>query len=135
MTILEILGDHGVRAEAFVWVHAQSAPIDKILQAAAAGAWVSLDGIRPGSLELYADRLVTLKAHGLLGRALLSHDAGWFDPAKPGGGEYRGYELLFTDFLPLVRERGVTEAELEQVLVDNVAQAFGVRPRLVSDQG
>jgi phosphotriesterase-related protein len=134
LAILEMLNDYGVRAEAYVWVHAQAAPVEEILQAAAAGAWISLDGIRPSSLELHADRLVTLKEHGLLGQVLLSHDAGWFDPAKPGGGEYRGYELLFTDFLPMARERGVKEVEFDQVLVDNVARAFAMRPRLTGDQ-
>jgi len=132
LTILEILGDQGIDPEAFIWVHAHAASIEPVLQAAAAGAWVSLDGIRPGSMENHADRMVTLKERGLLGQVLLSHDAGWFDPAEPGGGEYRGYQLLFSEFLPSMRERGFTEVELDQVLVDNVARAFATRPRLVN---
>ncbi len=133
LEIIAILRSLGVRADAFIWVHAQNAPEDAMLRAAEAGAWVSLDGIGPRSLELHAARLEALRERGLLHRALISHDAGWFDPAKPGGGEFRGFELLFTEFIPLLRQRGFADEVITSLLVRNVAHAFAVRPRLLQD--
>jgi hypothetical protein len=45
----------------------------------------------------------------LLGKCLISQDAGWYHAAERGGGEYRGYAHIYTDFLlklepPWVRE-------------------------------
>jgi phosphotriesterase-related protein len=60
---------------------------------------------------------------------LISHDAGWFDPAKPNGGEFRPYDLLFTTFLPLLRENGVSEADFDRLTIANPAEAFAIRPR------
>lgn len=134
LEILRVLGGHGVRPDAFVWVHAQSAPDEAILEAARCGAWISLDGIGPNSLERHAAALALLKENGLLDRALLSHDAGWFDPAQPGGGPFRGYELLFTEFIPLLRERGFTSEEITRVLTENVAAAFSRRTRSVREE-
>lgn len=134
LTIIEILRENGVRPDAYVWVHAQNADDAVLRKAAAAGAWISLDGIRPRSLQRHADALGWLKEEGHLQQVLLSHDAGWYDPAKPGGGNYRGYDVLFTEFLPLLRERGVSSDDIDQVLIRNVARAFGKQVRTIADR-
>ena len=61
---------------------------------------------------------------GLLARVLISQDAGWYRPGEPGGGSYRGYTLLFTDFLPRLREAGFRESDVEQLLVRNPASTL-----------
>jgi phosphotriesterase-related protein len=133
---IEVLRSLGVAAEAFVWVHAQSAADDALMAAAAAGAWLSFDGLQPSTLARHLALCRLFRERGQLGQILLSHDAGWFDPAKPGGGKFRSYESLFTDFLPLLRQNGFTPQDLEQILVQNPARAFAIRKRLVaSDQG
>ncbi|MEZ5276485.1 MAG: hypothetical protein R3F07_08915 [Opitutaceae bacterium] len=132
LEILAVLEEYGVRPDAFIWVHAQSATDEAILEAARTGAWISLDGINRNSLERHAAALALLKDKGLLDRALLSHDAGWFDPEKPGGGTYRGYQTLFTDFIPLLHERGFTADEIARTLTGNVAEAFARRTRLIN---
>jgi phosphotriesterase-related protein len=70
-----------------------------------------------------------MKRRGHLGRVLLSHDAGWYDPAKPDGGTFRPFDLLFTTFLPLLRENGFSDTEIDQLTIRNPAAAYSVRVR------
>jgi len=127
---IEELRRHGVAPSAFVWVHAQGAPDNRLFEAAEAGAWISLDGLAPHSVTRHLELCRAFRARGRLDRVLLSHDAGWFDPAKPGGGPYRPYDLLFVRFLPLLRGIGFTEDEIKQLVVTNPAQAYAIRKRL-----
>lgn len=129
LTELDILAAHGVHSSAWIWVHAQTALDDEVLAAAARGAWISLDGLNPSSLTRHLALLKKLRDSGHLAQVLLSHDAGWFDPAKPGGGTFRDYELLFTTFLPTMRAAGFTENDVTQLLVKNPASAFAIRVR------
>ena len=129
---LEVLKEHGVGAAAWVWVHAQGAKEEDLITAAERGAWISCDGLNRNSVTRHLHLCREFKRRGLLGRVLLSHDAGWFDPAKPGGGMFRPYDLLFAVFLPLLRENGFSEAEIDQVTVRNPAEAFAVRVRVRS---
>ena len=124
---LDILKAMGVKAEAFVWVHAQ-AEADKTQQirAAGRGAWVSLDGIGWGDFENYADSLVRLKEQGLLHRVLISHDAGWYKPGEPDGGKFTGFTNIFRELMPLLDKRGFTRVEYEQLLIKNPASAFAI---------
>lgn len=134
LAIIKILGEHGVAPNAFVWVHAHGGKNDEIIAAAKAGAWISLDGLRPGSLERHVEAMMLFKKEDLLEQVLLSHDAGWFDPTKPDGGDFRGYEFMFNEFLPELRELGFTDKEIRHLLEYNVAEAFGIRPRLKPEE-
>ena len=129
---LDVLQELGVGAEAWVWVHAQGAKDEDLIAAAERGAWISCDGLNRNSVTRHLHLCREFKRRGQLGRVLLSHDAGWFDPAKPGGGTFRGYDLLFAVFLPLLRENGFSEAEIDQVTVRNPAEAYAVRVRVRS---
>lgn len=126
---LDVLREHGVAAEAWVWVHAQGAKDDELFAAADRGAWISCDGLNRNSVTRHLHLCREFKARGQLGRVLLSHDAGWFDPAKPGGGTFRPYDLLFAVFLPLLRENGFSAAEIDGMTVRNPAEALTVRVR------
>jgi phosphotriesterase-related protein len=70
-----------------------------------------------------------LKQSGHLDRVLISHDAGWYAVGEPGGGKYRGYETLFTEFLPALRKAGFSDADVEQLTVANPARAFTIGVR------
>ncbi len=124
---LAILAENGVRGSAWIWVHAQGADEADLLAAAKQGAWISLDGIREKSVTRHGELALSLRAAGYWSQLIVSHDAGWFDPAKPAGGPYRDYDVLFTAFLPALRAAGVTEAEVQQLLVENPARAFSPR--------
>jgi phosphotriesterase-related protein len=126
---LDLLAALGVGPGAWIWVHAQGAPDDALLTAARRGAWISFDGLNPSSLSRHLHLCTLFRKEGLLHRVLLSHDAGWFDPEKPGGGTFRPYDLLFTAFLPVLREAGFEQAEIDGMLVRNPADAFAIRKR------
>lgn len=129
---LEVLRQEGVDASAWIWVHAQNERDPAVHQRVAdGGAWISLDGISPTSIDLHREMLLKLKQAGRLDRVLISHDAGWYSVGEPRGGSYRGYDTLFTEFLPALRKAGVTDAELTALTVTNPARAFsiGVRKR------
>ncbi|NBA86772.1 phosphotriesterase [Emticicia sp. CRIBPO] len=127
---IEILQSMGVHPQAFVWVHAQGEN-NKALHTKAArmGTWVSLDGIGWGGFENYADSIDLMKANGVLNRLLISHDAGWYKPGEPNGGDFKGYTNIFKELMPLLKKRGFTETDFEQILVKNPAEAFTVRVR------
>ncbi len=124
---LDLLRAHGIASQAFAWVHAQNAPDDALIAAAERGAWLKFDGLNPTTLPRHLHLCREMKTRGFLAQILVSHDAGWFDPAKPGGGTFRPYDLLFTHFLPLLRRHGFSEIEIDQLLVKNPARAFAVQ--------
>jgi phosphotriesterase-related protein len=124
---LDVLKENGVKAGAFVWVHAQAEPDKSLhLKAAQQGAWVSLDGIGWGDYENYADSLLRLKEQKLLHRVLISHDAGWYHPGEPEGGKFVGFTNIFTELMPLLDKKGFTASDYDQLLVKNPVEAFGV---------
>jgi phosphotriesterase-related protein len=127
---LDVLREEGVEARAFVWVHAQSESEPTVrLKVADLGAWVSLDGYGPAETKRYVEILKTLREGGRLKQVLLSHDAGWYRPGEPDGGQFQPFDALFTILVPKLKEEGFRQAEIDQVLVRNPAEAFAVRVR------
>jgi phosphotriesterase-related protein len=120
----------GVHPSAWIWIHAQNEPdAAKYDDAARRGAWISLDGVSPESVALHADRVMRLRDAGLLSRVLVSQDAGWYSVGEPQGGKFRPYDTVFTEFIPALKGRGFSEAQIQQILVKNPAAAFAVRVR------
>jgi phosphotriesterase-related protein len=128
--IVSALKRLGVSPEAYVWVHAQSAR-DPATRAWAAqeGTWVELDGVRPESLDSHVEAVVDLFRRDRLDRVLVSQDAGWYHVGEPGGGSYRTHSFLFDTFVPALRARGLGEADVRRLLVDNPAAAFAIQRR------
>jgi phosphotriesterase-related protein len=128
---LEILEDFRVRPSAFIWVHAQNEKQWKYYKKVAAqDGWVSLDGLNDDNVEDYVSRFLFMKKNNLLRRTLISQDAGWYDPEKPDGGEVRGYTTLFSKLIPALKEKGVTNGEIEQVITANPKEAFTIQKRM-----
>jgi phosphotriesterase-related protein len=120
----------GVHPSAWIWIHAQNEPDPaKYDEAARRGAWISLDGVSPESVGLHADRVARLRDGGFLDRVLVSQDAGWYSVGEPEGGKFRSYDTVFTQFIPALKARGFTVAEVDQIFVKNPATAFAVRVR------
>lgn len=127
---LAILEKEGVDASAFIWVHAQGEPdLDKHIQAAEKGAWVSLDGLGDLNASEYLKMLENLKAHGFLHQTLLSHDAGWYSPGEENGGGFRPYTALFKKLVPMLTQQGWSKEDIQQLLVINPGKAFEIRVR------
>jgi phosphotriesterase-related protein len=57
-------------------------------------------------------------------RLLLSHDRGWYDPSKPGGGVPKPYTYINEHFLPSLQAAGVDEPTIHQLTHTNPFQAF-----------
>jgi phosphotriesterase-related protein len=122
---LDLLDAAGVSTTAFIWVHAQAERDESFhTRAARRGAWVEFDGVAEASIERHVSLVGRMKADGLLGQVLVSHDAGWYRVGEPAGGRFRPYDTLFTAFIPALEASGFTEAEVRQLLVDNPRRAL-----------
>lgn len=122
---IEILERAGVPPGRFIWVHAHNERDASFhTRAARAGAWVEFDGIADASVLRHVALVRQMKADGLLGRVLVSHDAGWYHVGEPGGGTFRPFDTLFTTFMPALRDAGFSSADIGQLLVDNPRRAL-----------
>jgi phosphotriesterase-related protein len=120
MAELDLLAAEGVTASAFVWVHAQEERDRSVHRAVAArGGFVEFDGLSEARLDEHVSLVLEMRAQGLLGRTLVSHDAGWYHVGEPNGGDVRPFTPMFEHFLPALRRAGVTAAEKRQLIVDN----------------
>jgi len=133
-----ILKEMGVDPSAFIWVHANRGSIEGNIKAAEEGAWISLDKVdnnpdiepgSPNSISWFADRIAEIKKHGLLDKVLISHDSGWYDPAKAGGGTINGYTDIFDYLIPALKAKGFTDNDIDQILVKNPQEAFKIKIR------
>lgn len=129
MAELKILEKEGVDPSAFVWTHAQNDSINTHLVVARMGAWVSLDNVMENNIDYYVAALVNLKKNGLLNRALVSHDAGWYDVINPTSVIFRGYTAIFTRLKPALIQAGFTEDDWKQLIQDNPKEAYTIRVR------
>jgi predicted metal-dependent phosphotriesterase family hydrolase len=131
MQQLEILEKLGVSPKAFTWIHAQSEKDKEFhVRAAKRGCWVEFDniGARAGSVQAHLDLVKSLAGAGFLDSTLISMDAGWYYIGEPGGGKYRGYESLFTEFLPALR-KDFSEDQVKRLIVANPQEALALRVR------
>ncbi|MDO5523357.1 MAG: phosphotriesterase [Bacteroidia bacterium] len=125
-----VLEKEGVSPDAFIWVHAQAEnDSEKRIEAARKGAWVSLDGLSDENVSDYVRMIKELKNAGFLHKVLLSHDAGWYDPAQPEGGQARGFTTLFKKLVPALLDSGFTHEETRLLLEENPAKAFEIKIR------
>ena len=127
----DIVVEEGVPPENFIFVHADSEPDpEQHVAAARRGIYVEYDGIRPDTQERSLKRVRDMLDLGFADRLLLSQDAGWYNVGEPRGGEpagkIRGYTYLGERFLPLLRESGVSEDTIRQLMVENPARAFAL---------
>ena len=122
---LSILEEEGVDPERVVIGHADSYPVlDHYLSLIDRGASVEFDflGMSFTPMEQYGeakviDLLLELLHRGHADRVLLSHDVCHNSQLRHFEGN--GYTYLSSTFLPRLRERGVSEAEIEQLTVAN----------------
>jgi phosphotriesterase-related protein len=125
---LNLLKKEGVHPSAFVWVHAQSESDARIhRRAAELGAWIEFDGIAPDTVDKHVELVMRMKRARYLRRVLISQDAGSYIVGEPGGGNFRGYETLFTEFLPALRKAGASEDDVHMLLVRNPRNALTLR--------
>lgn len=124
---LNIVEAAGYTARRFIWIHTQAEPDFALhLEMAARGAWIEYDAI--GSPDFDDEKCIrwiqcVLEA-GYGGQLLLSHDRGWYDPSKPGGGDVQPYTYLSETFLPKLKSAGIGEDMIRQLTHTNPFRAF-----------
>lgn len=139
---LRILREQRIDPQALIWVHAQNDPGAIQVEAAKQGAWVSLDGYSRNAVNLsrYPTMVEKHRDAGTLSRVLISHDDGWaVDGDKPtgnplklfGNGNPEPYRSIFTHLIPELRRRGFTDADVDQILKRNPAEALAIRRRVI----
>jgi phosphotriesterase-related protein len=122
---LSLLKKHAVPPSAFIWVHAQDEKNTSLhRRAAEEGAWIEFDGVTGESLSQNVAWVVEMKRAGYLHHVLVSQDAGWYHVGEPGGGSFRGYDLLFVRFLPELRKAGLKESDVRTLIIDNPRRAL-----------
>ncbi|MCD6286043.1 MAG: esterase [Anaerolineae bacterium] len=126
MDQLDTLESAGYTAERFIWIHTQAEPDVKLhLAAARRGLWLEYDAIGGGiDDDVYIAHIHRMLDAGYRDRVLLSHDRGWYDPAKPHGGVPRPFTYISETFLPKLAASGVDAATIVQLTRDNPFRAF-----------
>ncbi|MEN3356627.1 MAG: phosphotriesterase-related protein [Mycobacteriales bacterium] len=135
LDVKRVLDDEGVDPRRVVLGHSgDTTDADHLSELAEAGFYLGMDrfGI---DLELpFADRVgivVELCRRGYADRLVLSQDAScyidWIDPALIAAMPNWHYLHVHTDVLPALRGAGVTEEQIQQMLVDNPRRYFETR--------
>jgi phosphotriesterase-related protein len=124
---LAVLRAAGLPLGKFMVIHADGIADREIHhRIAAAGAWLSFDGVGGRPVADHVAIIQAVLARGDAARLLLSHDAGWYNVGEPRGGKQRGFTALTDELLPALRAAGVSDATIRQLTVTNPGEAFGV---------
>jgi len=124
---LEIIEAAGYTADRFIWIHTQAEPDFALhCEMAQRGAWLEYDAIGSSQIDdtTFINWILRLVEAGYGEKLLLSHDRGWYDPSKPGGGIPKPYTYLCETFLPKLRSAGVDEGTITQLTTINPFQAY-----------
>lgn len=128
-----VLREEGVDLTKVVIGHSgDSTDVDYLKEVADAGSILGMDRFGLDVLlpfEQRVDTVARLAAEGYTDRMVLAHDAAcfidWFDPeAKRQAVPQWNYRHITEDVLPALRERGVTEEQIDTMLVDNIRRYF-----------
>ncbi len=130
---LEILEQYGVHPSAFIWTHAHNEQdFNKQIEAAKKGAWIAFDNFNPNRLDRFVEFAILMKKEGLLNRLMFSHDAGWYRPGEPNGGEFRGFTEIEELLIPALEKNGLAQQDIYQLFTANPAEAFKIKIRTVN---
>ena len=128
-----VLREEGVDLTKVVIGHSgDSTDLDYLKEVADAGSLLGMDRFGLDVLlpfEQRVDTVAQLAAAGYADRMVLAHDAScfidWFDPdAKVQAVPQWNFRHISEDVLPALRERGVTDEQIEAMLVSNVRRYF-----------
>ena len=123
---LDILAEEGVSPERVVIGHCDFYPDpDYHVAIAERGAWVQFDrngGRTPFEWERRVTWIRNLVDRGHLGRLLLSHDVCLQSDLQAYGGT--GYDFILTRLVPMLLQAGMSQAQIDQVLIENPRRAL-----------
>lgn len=124
---LDLLAEEGVPAGRVIISHLGDRPgIRHWLPIAERGAWLDVDNLAfiggYAPLSVRADNVAGLCAEGLAGQIMLSNDI--CELGQLAFYDGCGYDNVIVNFLPMLRERGVSEQDIQTMTVANPAKAF-----------
>lgn len=124
---LDIIEQAGYTPERFIWIHTQAEPdVALHLEMARRGCWLEYDAIGSTAFsdEHFIDLIQRVLDAGYGDRLLLSHDRGWYDPSKPGGGQQLPFTYLSDHFLPKLLAAGIDDATIRKLTHTNPFHTF-----------
>ena len=125
---IEILEKMGISLSSFIWTHANNeTDFNKHIEAARKGVWIAFDSFKPKDLDKFVEFAVLMKKEGMLNKVLFSHDAGWYRPGEPGGGNFRGFTDIEELLIPALEKNGISQADIYQLFSANPAEAFRIK--------
>lgn len=126
--VLDVLAGNGVKAEAWIWIHAHhvTQPED-LLRAAKKGAWISFDGINEEQTPHILKMTKHFQDKGLLNKVLYSHDGNSFRRDETR----KDYHYLLTGFKEQFMKFGFNEDDFAQITEKNPAGAFTIKKRII----
>jgi phosphotriesterase-related protein len=125
MDQLDIIEAAGYDPSRFISIHTQEeSDRDMHLAVARRGAWIEYDSIGRADDGPLIEMIHRVLDAGFGDQLLLSHDRGWYDPAKPGGGEPKPYTHLSKVLIPKLMQSGVDEQTIIRLTHDNPFNAF-----------
>lgn len=134
-TVVDLLREEGADLGKLVIAHAgDSNDLDYLMELADTGAILGMDRFGLDVINPTARRVATVAAlceRGYADRMVLSHDAScfmdWFGPdpsTVPAMQPNWNYRHISDDVLPALREAGVSDAQIDQMLVENPRRYF-----------
>jgi phosphotriesterase-related protein len=125
---LDLLKEEGVDLRRVVVGHADGKmDQDYHVAIASTGAYVGYDRVgRPlvGTLDRHAAAVAKMADAGLLHHVLISQNVTLKSHLHFYGGE--GYDYLLTDFVPVLREAGLSEEQINILLIENPGRVLAV---------
>jgi len=123
---LDILEHEGVDLRRVICSHIASGPSHEYAVAVAKrGPFVSIEGIgsfRPAYQENVIRRILHIIEKGYIDQLLLSHDVCVQPMYTVNGGG--GYAYISTQWLPLLKQRGLSDEQLHRIMVENPRRAL-----------
>lgn len=124
---LDLLEEEGVDPRRVIISHlGDRVGIHWWLPIAERGAWLDIDNLAfiagYAPLHVRADNVAGLCAEGLAGQIMLSNDICELGQLSYYGG--CGYDNVIRTFIPMLRERGVSDEDIHTMTVANPARAF-----------
>lgn len=128
-----VLAEEGVDLAKVVIGHSgDTTDLDYLMKVADAGSYLGMDRFGLNMLLPFEQRVDTVAAlveRGYAERIVLAHDAScsidWFDDDAVGAAVPQwNFRHISEDVLPALRERGVTDAQIDTMLVDNIRRYF-----------
>jgi phosphotriesterase-related protein len=125
--VRRVLGEEGVDPSRVQLAHVgDSTDVDMLAELAEAGFLLGMDRFGVDvivAFEARVDTVAELCRRGLSSRMVLAHDAScyidWIDPNLLAGATNWHYLHITSDVLPALAERGVTDDQIDEMLVRN----------------